>query len=91
MCRGASGHTSKRAGQVRPKVPNGNTKSVREVFDLVRPDIPLALLDKAKIGPRNSCLFANILARQANRIDVGGDIHSRVLHYVNFSRKRRFT
>lgn len=85
------GGVSEDAGQVWAKVSNSDAESLRQLPDSARAGAAALLLNETEEGAGNTRFLTNFVSREAIGIDVFGDVHTELLHYVNFSGKGYFT
>jgi hypothetical protein len=85
------GGIAKKARQIRSQVSDCDPQSLCQPTDSFRAGAALFPLDEAQKWPGNASLLADFIPRETLCVDVFGDIHAQLLHYVNFSSKGHFT
>jgi hypothetical protein len=85
------GGISKETGQIRAQVSDTDAESLCQPPNGLRPRAALAALDQTEEGAGNSRFPADLFTGKPVRTDVFGDIHTELLHYVNFTGKGDFT
>jgi hypothetical protein len=85
------GGIAKETRQIRSQVSDSDPKSLCQPANRFGPGAALFPLNEAQKRPGNTGLLADFIPREPLCVDVFGDIHAELLHYVNFSGKRHFT
>ncbi|AUQ64411.1 hypothetical protein PhaeoP24_01221 [Phaeobacter inhibens] len=91
ILQGWLGGVSEEACQIGPQISDSDPKSLCQPTDRFRPWAALLSLNKAQEWPGNTSLLADFVPREPLCVDVFGDIHTELLHYVNFYSKEYFT
>ena len=86
-----SGGVAKDPRQIRAEVANGQTERLGKRPNRVGAGGALLALDQAQKCAGNPRFLADLFAGETLLIDMFGDVHTGLLHYVNFSGKVVFT